>query len=245
MSGHDAGSKKSMPCVDARRRQQVIEARKRAEHFRRQQTPPSDCCDSRAILRTTAYTPRSACTGANEPEFGVPSSTTRSTCSSPGMRQRRAAHEPAHAVRDDHQSLRWIAAQALRELAARAHRRRAASRSRENRREPGDAQMQLQAADRCRARCRAKSISALCRRQAQQRQAGPRLMSTGSSHSISFGSGARRARPSCEPMMPGTMYTRGASARHCTCVRLPRELHELRVFARRRSTPMSSRACSP
>jgi hypothetical protein len=36
-------------------------------------------------------------------------------------------------------------------------------------------------------------------------------MSTGSSHSTSFGSGAGRMRPSCEPMTPGTMKTRGAS----------------------------------
>ena len=35
-------------------------------------------------MRTTAYVPRSACTAANEPPFGVPSSTTRSTCCVPG-----------------------------------------------------------------------------------------------------------------------------------------------------------------
>src|SRR5258708_36448032 len=36
------------------------------------------------ILRTTAYVPRRACSGAKDPKFGVPSSTNRSTLLIPG-----------------------------------------------------------------------------------------------------------------------------------------------------------------
>ena len=80
-----AGIEEIQPRIEPRRRQQVIQAREGAEHLRGERLRGLLLRASRAILRTTAYTPRSACTGANEPRFGVPSSTTRSTLFMPSQ----------------------------------------------------------------------------------------------------------------------------------------------------------------
>ena len=53
-----------------------------------------------AILRTTEYVPRSACTAASDPEFGVPSMIELRDLFAGGMRERGARHQPAHAVAD-------------------------------------------------------------------------------------------------------------------------------------------------
>ena len=52
-------------------------------------------------MRTTAYVPRSACTAAQEPRFGVPSSTTRVTCRVSGRWSAARRDQPPHAVRHD------------------------------------------------------------------------------------------------------------------------------------------------
>ena len=190
-----------MPRVDPGSRQQVIQAGKRAEHVRSEQLRGLLVRASRAILRTTAYTPRSACTGANEPRFGVPSSTTRSTFSMPS--QASAARLTSPPMLCATIITRARVARAARSRAPRrARRRRAASRSRETPARSRRCADAASAADRCTARCRARR-SAPAPAVAAARDC-PMLMSTGSSHRMSFGSGARRA-PKCEPMMPGTM----------------------------------------